>query len=391
MRTSVFLTILLAFVANVSGFDPGSIEIYPTWTGNTRSIAKTEQGEIWVAMSSGVSVCEFNSKTDPAQNEVGTIFFGNDLRHIDIEGDYAYAAGAEGFIKYNIPDSTSEEITLLPSSNTFHVAAHGDEVWVATYKGLAKLGSNEVYQSSMGAMKVVRANDGAIFFNTHQYIARLKDSLTVWDWTSMLGNPVTIAADPNGGVWARTGGALWRFSSGRWREVYKYDGKTPKILWEMTIDHYGVMWGLSQGYLCRYDIGKDSMATYELTGALEWIECTDTRRSALGLDNQGRLLIGGNQKVAYVTDNESPVITPLRVSSDPARRSFTLSESGFILNKSARVSLQVFTASGRVLHDASGFYEAGRHELPFFRSSGCRVLRLSINGKRRLAKTLVLR
>ncbi len=413
MRTSVFFTILLAFVANVSGFDPASSisSRYATRFGEPSGVVMDSEEKIWIGSNNAVIKHELNSQSDPFANEVGTIFFGNDLRQIAIEGDYAYAAGSEGFVKYNIPDETTEEITLLPSTYTWSVAADRDAVMVSTDNGLAKVGSNDVYWKGSNIKKVVRAADGSFWCSDMgDFIGRVQDNeLTVYE---DLGHTGEIAADPNGGIWASAGGALWRFD-GSWtkiRECYSGGGLTgvPSgrgFVDQMIIDHYGVIWGFdwdpgsvgspTVGYLVRYDIANDELESFELGEHFPWIEVKNSNvYAALGLDNQGRLLIAGNEKVAYVTDNELPVINPLRLARGGFGIRILDNGNGFVLSSPAQVDLAVFTASGRLIQRVSGRYNAGNHTFPSFFSgaTNANFVRLRVGkGETITAKTLILR
>lgn len=397
MRTIIFL-VLLAIQGFSFDIDNGISTLFATRVDEPAVTLMDAEGNVWVGTGNAIGIYELKSTTNGVDNEVGEIITRNSISGCVVEGDYAYVSGRNGFVKYNIKTESMEEITLLPSTNTFSVAVSSGEVYVGTYKGLAKT-SGEVFFENKGITNVVSGKSGEIWCLGAQFLATVKKGkMTVYDSDSKIGSPTGLAIDKKTGiVWSFTESGLWSFDGGEWTKKMEYDGN----YWftrKMIVDGYGVIWALARNkanacFLARYDISTDEVEYYNVPSWIRLREEADGAASgmAFGLDNKDRLLIAGESKVAYVTDNKSPVsYVPPHLAGKHGEISFN--SRGFIVNYSATFSFEVFTASGRLIQKSAGYFKAGNHSFSSLLNqvSGPVFIRTNIDGRVNSCKVTIL-
>jgi len=382
--------------------------------GDISVVFQDKNDNYWVGNHLGIAKYDFKGSadiTDPFETDVESFYMGEMMLQDAVKKDsIIYAVGAESpnFMKLNINTGETQDLSHLVSHNNSYaenpLLLEGDNLWVGTYGGLFKIdlsngidsnSTDDVVETALertGSFEgLCKDGEGNVWcFTVNPWgTFRISKDMQVDSFNCL---STAFCADPNTGeVWAYV---PQEFDS--LAELKKYSPELDSFLvvekmgfgGTMVIDSFGVLWGISQ-----YSDGSDTLYSYDISEASFEKYVWGAEETVLGLDNQGRLLLGYDGKVAWMEENNGNGAVVLNHNRNFSKK-ISVSQNGRLrLSEPTHISFGVYTARGRCVYKKSGYLKAGKHNLSFFENlpANAYFMRLQVKGCSNAIKTIKLR
>jgi len=235
----------------------------------------------------------------------------NDIKDMDIEGDYLWCATGGGVVQWDKTDGTYVKYTIehgLTDNKVISIAIDSNGVkWFGTYyNGVSRFDGEtwKTYTEDNGlagsaVFSIARDSDGVKWFGTSGGVSRFDDDT----WTTytkaegLTSNFVnSIAIDNDGVKWFGTAGGLNRFDGETWTTYTTADGLVNDRVESIAIDSNGVKWFGTYYYgVSRYD--GDTWTTYTTADGL-----AGKRVNSIVIDSNGVKWFGTSGGVSSFDD-----------------------------------------------------------------------------------------
>ncbi|MCB9418930.1 MAG: hypothetical protein H6667_03955 [Ardenticatenaceae bacterium] len=217
-----------------------------------KEIAFAPDGTVWVAITNG-SASRFR---DGVWQPIETVT-SYDSVAVDADGRAWFGDEGKGIAVINADGSPAMKLTIaegLPSDRVLALLADGETMWIALDSGLARytngqvemvLDKNRLPHPYIRALALDEA--GRLLIGANLSIVRYDGDQTevlinfqqerYMDWLT------TLAAAPNGRIWAGTANGLFYSDDGQsWSRMTTADGLLTNFISALLVDQYGTVW-----------------------------------------------------------------------------------------------------------------------------------------------------